>query len=155
MRHLKGALTDDPQIISQDKLVLVSLYSDLLCFLCSNEFTSPSSIHFNPMVHLSCSDNCFTSNRSFSLQLKSSKTDPLQMGCSIMVLCSTAMHQLPGSLASRQFQSPSFLLNREISTQGQSNLNFAPPAPMLGFHHRALCASHSFHMVGSNYCRRR
>ena len=63
---------------------------------------------------------------------------------------------LPGSLASRQFQPPSFLLNKAISNshQGQSNLNFAPPAPMLGFHHRVLCASHSFHIVGSSYCRR-
>ena len=50
---------------------------------------------------------------------------------------------LPGSLASRQFQPPSFLLNKAISNshQGQSNLNFAPPAPMLGFHQSPMCIS--------------
>ena len=80
-----------------------------LAFLRSSEFTSPSSVHFNPLVHLSRSDISFTSAGSLSLQLKSSKTDPFRMGCSITLAPSGRSvcagrpvrryltHQLPGN----------------------------------------------------------
>ena len=110
MRQLKGALADDPQIASQDKLMLWSAFTlAFFAFLRSSEFTSPSSVHFNPLVHLSRSDISFTSAGSLSLQLKSSKTDPFRMGCSITLapsgrsVCAVrAMrrylaHQLPGN----------------------------------------------------------
>ena len=86
MRQLKGALGDDPQIASQDKLMLWSAFTlAFFRFLHSSEFTSPSSTHFNPLVHLARSDISFTSDGSFLLQLKASKTDPFQIGCSIML----------------------------------------------------------------------
>ena len=78
-------------------------------FLSSSEFTSPSSTHFIQLVHLACSDISFTSDGSLLLQLKASKTDPFQMGCSIMLTpsgCSVCAvqamhrylaHQLPGN----------------------------------------------------------
>ena len=84
MRQLKGALADDLQIASQDKLMLWSAFTlAFFGFLRSSEFTSPSPTHFNPLVHLACSDISFTSDGSLVLQLKASKTDPFRMGCSI------------------------------------------------------------------------
>ena len=84
MRQLKGALAADCQIPSQDKLMLWSAFTlAFFAFLCSSEFTSPSSTHFNSRVHLSHSDITFTSEGSLSLQLKSSKTDPFRKGSSI------------------------------------------------------------------------
>ena len=84
MRQLKGALADNLQIASQDKLMLWSAFTlAFFGFLRSSEFTSPSPTHFNPLVHLACSDISFTSDGSLVLQLKASKTDPFRMGCSI------------------------------------------------------------------------
>ena len=84
MRQLKGTLADDPQLASQDKLMLWSAFTlAFFAFLHSSEFTSPSSTHFNPCVHLSHSDISFNTDGSLSLQLKSSKTDPFRKGCSI------------------------------------------------------------------------
>ena len=56
-------------------------------FLRSSEFTSPSSTHFKPLVHLASSDS-FTFDGSLLLQLKGSKTDPFRMGCSITLVLS-------------------------------------------------------------------
>jgi len=129
MRQLKGALADDPQIASQDKLMLWSAFTlAFFAFLHSSKFTSPSSVHFNPLVHLSCSDISFTSAGSLSLQLKSSKTDPFRMGCSIMIVPSgrsvcavRAMrrylaHQLSGNSTPLYFFSTGQFLTRDKVT---------------------------------------
>ena len=88
-----------------------------LAFLHLSKFTFPSSTHFNLLVHLSHSDISFTSDRSLSLQLKSSKTDPFLMGCSITLtpsswlVCAvwamhatwlTSLHEIPTSFISSQ-----------------------------------------------------
>ena len=97
MSQPKGALAADPQIPSQDKLMLWSAFAlAFFAFLHSSEFTSPSSTDFNQHVHLSRSDNAFPSDGSSFLQLKSSKMDPFQKGCSI----STGHAPLPRSSAS-------------------------------------------------------
>ena len=148
MRHLNGVLADDPNITSQNQLMFWSVFTlAFFAFLRSNKFTSPFSIYSNPMVHLSHSDISFTSKESLSLQLTSSKTDYLQIGCSIMFVCSMAMHHY---LAHR----PPCNSNPLILSQQGNFLNFVPPSPGLGFHHRVLYAPHSFHIVGSNYCHR-
>ena len=97
-------------------------------FLRSSEFTSPSSVHFNPLVHLSCSDISFTSAGTLSLQLKSSKTDSFRMGCSIMLApsgCSVCAvramrrylaHQLPGNSTPFYFFSTGQFLTRDKVT---------------------------------------
>lgn len=86
---IKGALADNPQIASQDKLMLWSAFTlTFFGFLRSSEFTSPSSTHFKPLVHLASSDISFTFDGSLLLQLKASKTDPFQMGCSITLVLS-------------------------------------------------------------------
>ena len=97
-------------------------------FLRSSKFTSPSSVHFNPLVHLSCSDISFTSAGSLSLQLKSSKTDPFRMGCAIMIVPSgrsvcavQAMrrylaHQLSGNSTPLYFFSTGQFLTRDKVT---------------------------------------
>ena len=86
MCQLKGALADDPQFTSQDKLMFWSAFTlAFFAFLRSSEFTSPSSTHFNPQVHLCHSDISLTTTGSLSLQLKTSKTDPFQKGCSIIL----------------------------------------------------------------------
>ena len=54
-------------------------------FLCSSEFTSPSTSHFNALSHLSTRDISFNSDGSLSLHLKSSKTDPYRQGCSLLI----------------------------------------------------------------------
>jgi len=110
MRQRKGALADDPEIASEDKLMLWSAFTlAFFAFLGLSKFTSPSSVHFNPLVHLSRSDISFTSPGSLSLQLKSSKTDPFRMGCSITLapsshsvcavqaMCRYLAHQLSGN----------------------------------------------------------
>ena len=126
-------------------------------FLRSSKFTSPSSVRFNPLVHLSHSDISFTSAGSLSLQLKSSKTDPFLTGCSIMLapsgrsVCAVrAMHRYEAHQLSGNSTHP-FFLNRAISHQGQSNLSSVPPASKLGFCHRVLCIPQFPHW-GCNYC---
>ena len=77
MRQLKGALADDPHIASQDKLMLWSAFTlAFFALLRNSEFTSPSSVHFNLLIHLFCSDISFTSAGLLLLQLKSSKLIP-------------------------------------------------------------------------------
>lgn len=151
MRQLKGALADDPQIASQDKLMLWSAFTlAFFAFLRSSEFTSPSSVHFNPLVHLSRSDISFTSAGSLSLQLKSSKTDPFRMGCSITLapsgrsVCAVrAMrrylaHQLPGnSTPLYSFSTGQFLTRDKVTSILRLQLQ------RLGFATESY-ASHSF-----------
>ena len=85
MPQLKGSPADDPQFTSQGKLMLWSAFTlAFFAFLRSNEFTSPSSTHLNPQVHLCHSDIHFTTTRSLSLHLKTSKTDSIRIGCSII-----------------------------------------------------------------------
>ena len=129
MCQLKGALADDPQIASQDKLMLWSAFTlAFFGFLRSSEFTSPSATHFNPLVHLACSDISFTSDGSLLLQLKASKTDPFRMGCSITLapsgrsVCAVrAMHrylahQLPGNSTPLYFFTTGQFLTRDKVT---------------------------------------
>jgi len=153
MCQLKGALANDPQIVSQDKLMLWSAFTLVFfAFLCSSEFTSPSSVLFNLLVHLSHSDISFTSAGSLSLQLKSSKTDPFRMGCSIMftpsgrsVCAVRAMHrylahQLSGNSTPFYFFSTGQFLTRDKVT---SILHFQ--LQRLGFATESY-AFHSFHI---------
>ena len=151
MRQLKGALADDPHIASKDKLMLWSAFTlAFFGFLRSSEFTSPSSTHFNPQVHLARSDISFTSNRSLLLQLKASKTDPYRMGCSITLspsgrsVCAVrAMHrylahQLPGNSTPLYFFSTGQFLTRDkVTSILRSQLQ------RLGFDTESY-ASHSF-----------
>jgi len=129
MRQLKEALADDPQIASQDKLMLWSTFTlAFFAFLRLSEITSPSPVHFNPLVHLSHSDISFTSASSLSLQLKSSKTYPFWIGCSITLapsghsVCAVwAMrlylaHQLPGNSIPLYFYSTGQFLTRDKVT---------------------------------------
>ena len=150
MRQLKGALADNPQIASQDKLMLLSAF--ILAFFgsSSSEFTSPSSTYFNPLVHLARSDISFTSYGSLLLQLKASKTDPFRMGCSITrassghsVCAVRAMHrylahQLPGNSTPLYFFATGQFLTRDKVT---SILRFQ--LQRLGFATESY-ASHSF-----------
>ena len=151
MRQLKGALADDPQITSQDKLMLWSAYTlAFFGFLRSSKFTSPSSTDFNPLVHLACSDISFTCNGSLLLQLKASKTDPFRMGCSITLapsggsVCAVrAMHhnlahRLPGNSTPLYLFSTGQFLTRDKVT---SILRFQ--LQRLGFATESY-ASHSF-----------
>ena len=151
MRQLKGALADDPHIASKDKLMLWSAFTlAFFGFLRSSEFTSPSSTHFNPQVHLARSDISFTSNGSLLLQLKASKTDPFRMGCSITLspsgrsVCAVwAMHrylahQLPGNSTPLYFFSTGQFLTRDkVTSILRSQLQ------RLGFATESY-ASHSF-----------
>ena len=119
-------------------------------FLRSSEFTSPSSTHFNPLVHLARLDISFTSDGSLLLHLKASKTDPFQMGCSITLIPSghsvcavRAMHrylahQLPDNSTPLYFFSTGQFLTRDKVT---SILGFQ--LQRLGFATESY-ASHSF-----------
>ena len=118
-------------------------------FLRSSEFTSPSSVQFNPLVHLSRSDISFTSAGSLSLQLKSSKTDPFRMGCSITLapsgrsVCAVrAMrrylaHQRPGNSTPLFFSTGQFLTRDKVTSILRLQLQ------RLGFATESY-ASHSF-----------
>ena len=161
MRQLKGALEDDPQFASQNKLKLWSAFTlAFFAFLRSSEFTSPSSTLFNPRVHLCHSHISFTTTGSLCLQLKTSKTAPFRKGCSIILapsgrsVCAVHGHvPLPGSSASPQCYPPLFLLNWAIPHQGQSHLNSAPPAPMSRLCHRILCRPQFLHWACHYRCR--
>ena len=125
-------------------------------FLHSSEFTSPSSTHFNPQVHLARSDISFTSDGSLLLQLEASKTDPFRMGCSIMLspsgcaVCAVrAMHRylahrLPGNSIPLYFFSTGQFLTRDKVT-----LILCFQLQCLGY--RVLCISQFPHW-GCNYC---
>lgn len=68
---------------------MVLLHTGLLHFptvhVCSSEFTSPSTSHFNALSHFSRNDISFNSDGSLSLHLNSFKTDPYRQRCSLLI----------------------------------------------------------------------
>ena len=151
MRQLKGALAANPQFTLQDKLMLWSAFTLVFFgFLCSSEFTSPSTSYFNSLVHLSHSDISFTTQGSLIMQLKSSKTDPFRKGCSVMLspsgrsVCAVrAMrsyldHQPPRNATPLYFFSAGQFLTRDTVTSILRHL-----LQRLGFSTESY-ASHSF-----------
>ena len=162
MRQLKGALADNLQIASQDKLMLWSAFTlAFFGFLRSSEFTSPSPTHFNPLVHLACSDISFTSDGSLVLQLKASKTDPFGWAAPLRLhhLAVRSVHSgqctITWPTGLQAIPPPLYLLNRAVSYQGQSNRYLALTAPTLRLRYRVLCISQFPHW-GCNYsCRGR
>ena len=151
MRQLKGALADDPQLASQDKLMLWSAFTlAFFAFLRSSEFTSPSSTHFNPCVHLSRSDISFTTDGSLSLQLKSSKTDPFRKGCSITLapsrrsVCAVrAMHRYLDHQPPRSATPLYFFSSGQFLTRDKVTSVLRLQLQRLGFSTECY-ASHSF-----------
>ena len=151
MRQLKGALADDPQFASQDKLMLWSAFTlAFFGFLRSSEFTSPSLSYFNSLVHLSCSDISFTSHGSLILQLKLSKTDPFRKGCSITLAPSgRSVRAVRAMLRYLDHQPPRSAPPPPVFL----HLNLAPPAPTLRLHHRVLCFPQFPHWSCNYRCR--
>jgi len=85
LQKLKTELVQAPDILLHEKLTLWSAFTLAFVFLCSSEFTSPSTSHFNALSHLSSNDISFNSDGSLSLHLKSSKTDPYHQRCSLLI----------------------------------------------------------------------
>ena len=74
---IKEELARAPDCLLYNKLMLWLAFTPAFYgFLCSSEFTSPSTTQFNPLVHLCFTDVSFTSEGCLTMHLKSSKTDP-------------------------------------------------------------------------------
>ena len=86
LRQVKAELAGAADILPSDTLMLWSPFTLAFDgFLNTNEFTSPSTTQFNPSVHLCCNNVSFISVGCISVHLKSSKTDPYQQGCTLLI----------------------------------------------------------------------
>jgi len=144
---LKTELAEAPDILPSDKLMLWSAFTlAFFAFLCSSEFTSPSTSHFNILSHLSSNDISFNSDGSVSRHLKSSNTDPYCQGCSLLsapsgrsVCAVRAIKKIHGS-SSLQFGWP--LLHIPVwplPHQNPSYLNTLSSSQMPTHSNRTLC----------------
>lgn len=91
-----------PDLLLSEKLMLWLVFTFAFHgLLQSSEFMSPSVVQYNPLVYLWHVGVWFTLTCCLTLQLKSSKTDPYEQGC--LLLIAPFHHSVCAVLALRKY----------------------------------------------------